>query len=488
MKKLHLYMLKSFIGPFVATFFISMFVLIMQFLWRYIDDLVGKGLDASVIVHLLSYVSLTLVPMGLPLAVLLASIMTFGSLGENYELTALKAAGISLYRIMQPLILLIIVFTIGAFFFSNNVLPYANLKASTLLYDIKKQKPELSLKEGVFINEIEGYSIKVDKIDKKTGMMYGMLIYNHSDKKSRRGNFETTIADSGVMNADNSGRFMEVHLYNGYTYTDEGGKTGNKDTYPFRRVKFDKQFFVIPLAGNELQRSDEGLFEGSYGMLNIVQLESAVDSLRKRLGNDKRKKVTEMMSNNYLVKKERNPHRDSVFREETTGLMLDIDSLYQQFDVEEQKNAVDQALSLAKRAQQVHEMDLKVFSRDEGSIRRYNIEWHRKFTLSFACFIFFFIGAPLGGIIRKGGLGAPVVVSIFLFIMYYIIWMMGERAAREGVLEPWQGMWISSVILLPLGAILTYTAMTDSAVMSSESYMNFVKKIIGFFKKKKKDA
>ena len=193
----------------------------------------------------------------------------------------------------------------------------------------------------------QGYSIKVDKIDKKTGMMYGMLIYNHSDKKSRRGNFETTIADSGVMNADNSGRFMEVHLYNGYTYTDEGGKTGNKDTYPFRRVKFDKQFFVIPLAGNELQRSDEGLFEGSYGMLNIVQLESAVDSLRKRLGNEKRKKVTEMMSNNYLVKKERNTHRDSVFREETTGLMLDLDSLYQQFDVEEQKNAVDQALNLS---------------------------------------------------------------------------------------------------------------------------------------------
>ena len=276
MKKLHLYMLKSFVGPFVATFFISMFVLIMQFLWRYIDDLVGKGLDGDVIIHLLSYVALTLVPMGLPLAVLLASIMTFGSLGENYELTALKAAGISLYRIMQPLIFLIILFTIAAFFFSNNVLPYANLKASTLLYDIKKQKPELSLKEGVFINDIEGYSIKVDKIDKKTGMMYDMLIYSHP-KNTRRGNFETTIADSGIMEADKSGLFMEVQLYNGFTYTDEGGKSGNKDTYPFRRVKFDKQFFVIPLADNQLQRSDDDLFKDSYGMLNIVQLENAVE-------------------------------------------------------------------------------------------------------------------------------------------------------------------------------------------------------------------
>ena len=487
MKKLHLYMLKSFVGPFVATFFISMFVLIMQFLWRYIDDLVGKGLDGDVIIHLLSYVALTLVPMGLPLAVLLASIMTFGSLGENYELTALKAAGISLYRIMQPLIFLIILFTIAAFFFSNNVLPYANLKASTLLYDIKKQKPELSLKEGVFINDIEGYSIKVDKIDKKTGMMYDMLIYSHP-KNTRRGNFETTIADSGIMEADKSGLFMEVQLYNGFTYTDEGGKSGNKDTYPFRRVKFDKQFFVIPLADNQLQRSDDDLFKDSYGMLNIVQLENAVDSLQKRLSGQKKGTIKGMLSDNYLIKKERNPQRDSVFVEETRGEARDLDSLYQNFDIQEQKSAVDAALKFAKSAQEKHRWDLQVNSRDEASIRRYNIEWHRKFTLSFACFIFFFIGAPLGGIIRKGGLGAPVVVSIFLFIMYYIIWMMGERAAREGALEPWQGMWISSVVLLPLGAILTYTAMTDSAVMSSESYMNFIKKIIGFFKKKKKDA
>ena len=449
MKKLHLFMLKSFVGPFVATFFISMFVLIMQFLWRYIDDLVGKGLEGHVISELLFYVSLTLVPMGLPLAVLLASIMTFGSLGENYELTALKAAGISLYRIMKPLIVLIIIFTIAAFFFSNNVLPYANLKASSLLYDIKRQKPELSLKEGVFINDIEGYSIKVDKIDKKSGMMYKMLIYNHTDRK---GNYEMTIADSGIMEADPTGRFMEVELYHGYTYTDEGLKSNNNKTYPFRRVQFDKQYFVIPLGDKDLQRTDEDLFK------------------------------------NTVRTQERNPKRDSVIREETRGVVKNLDSLYQTFDVEERKNTIDQAVQLARGAQTSHMNDLSINKRDEEAVRKYNIEWHRKFTLSFACFIFFFIGAPLGGIIRKGGLGAPVVVSIFLFIVYYIIWMMGERAAREGVLEPWQGMWISSVILLPLGAILTYTAMTDSAVMSSESYTNFIKKIIGFFKKKDKNA
>ena len=485
MKKLHLFMLKSFVGPFVATFFISMFVLIMQFLWRYIDDLVGKGLEGHVISHLLFYVSMTLVPMGLPLAVLLASIMTFGAMGENYELTAMKAAGISLYRIMKPLIVLIVILTIGAFFFSNNVLPYANLKASSLLYDIKRQKPELSLKEGVFINDIDGYSIKVDKIDKKTGMMYGMLIYNHTD---RAGNYEVTIADSGIMEADPTGLFMEVELYHGYTYTDEGMKTNNKKTYPFRRVRFDKQFFVIPLSGNELKRSDEDLFKNSYGMLNIRQLDSMVNTLNLRLGSRKQGVAVGLIRDSYVKRVDRNPKRDSVIQQETQGQVKDLDSLRMSLDSEEWKNAMEQAVQFARNAQTHHRNDLMINDRDEEAIRKYNIEWHRKFTLSFACFIFFFIGAPLGGIIRKGGLGAPVVVSIFLFIVYYIIWMMGERAAREGVLEPWQGMWISSVILLPLGAILTYTAMTDSAVMSSESYANFIKKIVGFFKKKEKKA
>ncbi|PXZ45401.1 YjgP/YjgQ family permease [Sanguibacteroides justesenii] len=482
MKKLHLFVLKSFIGPFVATFFISMFVLIMQFLWRYIDDLVGKGLEWSVIAHLLFYVSMTLVPMGLPLAVLLASIMTFGSLGENYELTALKAAGISLYRIMQPLIVLIVILTVAAFFFSNNVLPYANLKAGSLLYDIKRQKPELSLKEGVFINDIENYSIKVDKIDKETGMMYNMMIYNHTGLSK---NYEVTIADSGRMEASPDGRYMEVELFHGNTSTDEGLKSNNRTTFPFRRVDFDKQYFSIPLSGNEFSRTNEDNFRGGYNMLSIKQLEVAIDSLQTGLKSRKEMDADRMLSTNYVRQRVRNAKRDSVLREETEGKIQDLDSLYTSFDAKEQKRMLEEAVGFARAAKQFHWNDLSYLSSREETIRRHQIEWHRKFTLSFACFIFFFIGAPLGGIIRKGGLGMPVVVSIFLFIVYYIIWMMGERAAREGVLEPWQGMWISSVVLLPLGAFLTYTAMTDSAVMSTEAYANFVKKIVGFFKKKK---
>ena len=256
MKKLHIFMLKSFSGPFIATFFISMFVLLMQMLWRYIDDLVGKGLDFSVIVEVLFYFSLSLIPMAMPLAVLLSSIMTFGTLGENYELIALKSAGISLYRIMYPLIVFIIFLTLFAFFFSNNILPVANLKAGSLLYDIRRHKPEVSFKEGIFTNDLEGYSIKIDRINKETGMMYNMLIYNH---KVVPGNYEVTKADSGMMLTHPNSNVMELILYHGNTYTDEGMKPGNRKTFPFRRLQFEKQSVLIELPENELKRTDEDL-------------------------------------------------------------------------------------------------------------------------------------------------------------------------------------------------------------------------------------
>ena len=271
-------MLKSFIGPFVATFFISMFVLIMQFLWRMIDEIVGKGLEFTVIAELLIYVATTLVPMALPLAVLLSSIMTFGSLGENYELIALKSAGISLYRIMKPLIILIICLTVFAFVFSNNILPVANLKFYSLLYDIRKQKPEMSFKEGIFTNDLEGYSIKIDKINKETGMMYNMLIYEHKDGS---GNYDVTKADSGMMISDAKSNLMELVLYNGHSYTDEGMKNpGSRKTFPFRRLKFDKETVLIELPGTDLKRSDEDGFRSYSMMLNLKQLSHSIESAR----------------------------------------------------------------------------------------------------------------------------------------------------------------------------------------------------------------
>jgi len=361
-------------------------------------------------------------------------------------------------------------------------LPYANLKTQTLFYDIQKKKPELSLKEGIFVNDIDKYSIKVNRIDKKSGMMYGVLIYNHSTANR---NYEVTIADSGIMEASPKGNYMEVELYNGATYTDEGAKTRNSKNFPFQRIYFSRQSFAIPLADNELKRSDEDMFKDSYRMKNIRQLEKDVDSLTTSLQRDKKREANRLLDNSYVRQRVRMKKKDSLLWRENAGMELRLDSLYATMDAGEQKDIVSKALQYARDAKHSQYMERQRFERQEEIIRRHDIEWHRKFTLSFACFIFFFIGAPLGGIIRKGGLGAPVVVSIFLFIVYYIIWMMGERAAREGALEPWQGMWISSVLLLPLGCILTYMSMTDSSVMSSEAYLNFIKKVVGYFKKEK---
>ena len=240
------------------------------------------------------------------------------------------------------------------------------------------------------------------------------------------------------------------------------------------------------MEDNSLKRTDEDLFKNSYGMLDIKQLQHAEDSLGKGLERTQKNRVRQMLRQNYVKRKEATPDKDSVMMVETRGEKLDLDSLAGTMDVREQKGAADKALEYARAAQNAFRGEVAIVERQEEIIRRHQIEWHRKFTLSFACFIFFFIGAPLGCIIRKGGLGMPVVVSIFLFIVYYVIWMMGERAAREGALQPWQGMWIASVILLPLGAFLTYTAMTDSAVMNAEAYTNFMKKVVGVFKRRKK--
>lgn len=475
-------MLKSFSGPFVATLFISMFVLMMQFLWRQIDEIVGKGLDFSVIAELLFYASITLLPMALPLAVLLSSIMTFGNLGENYELIALKAAGVSLYRIMRPLIICAALLAAFAFVFSDYVIPVANLKFFSMLYDVKKQKPEMSFKEGIFSNDLEGYSIKIDKINKETGMMYGMLIYNHKDAG---GNYEVTKADSGLMNTDTKRNTMELILFHGHTYTDESIKnTAARLTFPFRRVKFDKQVLMLELPGTDLKRSDEEGFRSNTKMLNTTQLDSTIDTLQRVIHTRKVLGTKRMLSANYIKNKATAPERDSILQIQSQGVINSVDSLYRTYDIEEQKRAMDNALQYAREIKQRTQDDMTYYLSQEELMRKNKIAWHYKIVWSLACFVFFFIGAPLGAIIRKGGLGMPVVVSTLLFILYYIIYMMGERSAGEGVLEPWVGTWIATVVMMILGIFLTYKSVTDSEMLNTESYMKFFKKIGGFLKKR----
>jgi len=477
MKRLHRFIIKSFLGPFFLTFFICVFILLMQFLWKYIDELVGKGLDWGVIAELLFYASFALVPLAFPLAMLLASIMTFGNLGENYELVAMKASGISLFRIMRPLLVVAIILTSIAFYFSNSILPKSNLKFQSLLYSVKQQKPEMVIKEGVFSNDMPNYSIKVEKKAKDSNMLYDLMIYSHKEK---RGNTSVTVADSGKMEITEDKKFMTITLYNGNNYHDEREiQQANYRKFPFRR---------------EFTRSDEKLWAHSYKMMNISQLDNQGDSTfsdyKIRLWRfiNSMRYTTEI---NQQVSWLSMPF-DSLRRakpEIVPDTIVDFDKAVASLSTFEKQDLIQKAIGYARNNfKSINNQFEDIYMKKRG-VNNYFMEWHRKFTLSVACLIFFFIGAPLGAIIRKGGLGMPVVVSILMFIAYYIIMITGEKFAREDAWSMIEGMWFSSLVFLPLGIWLTYKAATDSSVMNVESYQMFFKKLfnIGFLRRKKSE-
>jgi len=495
-KKLHIFILKSFIGPFILTFFISLFILLMQFLWKYIEDLVGKGLDWTVIAELLAYAAAGLVPMALPLAVLLASIMTFGNLGENYELTALKSSGISLPRIMMPLIIFIVMICTSAFFFSNNVLPITNLKMGAILFDVSKKRPEFNIKEGIFNNDIENLTIRVESKNLERNMMYGFMLYDHS---GFRGNVKVIVADSAQMLITKDERYMILTLYSGKQYEEvEERPRGMERSYPHRTDYFKEQQVLISLAGFEFTKTDEDLFKSNYQMMNISQLSSAVDSLSEIVEYRSTRFYRSMERTKYFKNEAKPTVHDSVenvwidtvytIRQvediDSIYVPMNLDSLYNTFDKAQKTRVLSNALAYARVTSDEAERTTEELDNRVRYIRRHNIEWHKKFALSFACFIFFFIGAPLGAIIRKGGLGMPVVISILFFILYYVISLTGDKFAREGVWLPQIGMWLSSYILLPLGIFLTYKAATDSVILNIDSYFDAFKKL--FSKKVKK--
>ncbi len=477
-KKLHKLILQSFLGPFVLTFVIVIFVLLMQFLWKYIDDLVGKGLDMPVISELLVYTSASLVPMALPLAVLLASIMAFGNLGEHNELMAFKSAGISLQKIMTPLILLVALITFGAFSFNNTVLPYSNLKMRSLLYDIQKQNPEIQIKPGIFDNTIEGYTIRIESKDSRTSLLKGIQVYDHTE---RIGNTTVTVADSGYIKMTADERHLIFTLYDGYTYTEMQKKVRlkRKKTYPSRRDRFEVQEMLIELVDFGLQRTDENLFKSSYQMMNLPQLKRQSDSLLGvilSVQNELKSKIRDgsyYKDKTYIYKYE--PY-DSVPTAKVP-VIIGFDTLFNALGRDDQINFLSIAISEAHTT--TSSLNNSFINQDSNlrRLRKYQIETQRKYTLSLACLLFFFIGAPLGAIIRKGGLGMPVVVSVLFFILYYIISLTGEKFSRESVLSPFTGMWISTFILVPLAAFLTYKASKDSILLNLETYILFFRKL-----------
>jgi lipopolysaccharide export system permease protein len=473
-------MIRSYVGPLVMTFCLAMIVLILQFVWKYIDELVGKGLAGSVISELLLYVSASLVPMALILAVLLSSIMTFGNLGEHSELNALKSSGISLTRIMAPLFILAMLITGGAFYFSNFIIPKTNMKFFTLLLDIRKQRPEFDIKEGQFYNGLEGYSLKIDSLSKESRMLYDLMIYDHTDKI---GNVSVTLADSGFMVITEDKRNLMLTLYSGYGYSEQLDENRRmKKTKPLRRDKFGMQQFLFTLPSNELDRTNEDLFKDNYKRKTMTELAVYVTDFKKAMEYKRDRVGRDLVQTQYFKMADKKDTLTplSPEQQELAKTRVDIRNLYDSLPPIEKYRVAENALGQARMAQGMIKSSAEAYKSDQSWMFRYQIEWHRKLTLSLACLIFFLIGAPLGAIIRKGGLGTPVVVSTMFFIFYHIISLAGEKYARAGIMPVWMGMWGSTLILLTIGIYLTIKSTRDSSVMSSDTYILLIRKFLRF--------
>ena len=450
------------------TFFIALFILLMQFLWKYIDDLVGKGFEWYIIAKLLFYASSTFIPLALPLAILLSSIMTLGNLGEHYETVAIKAAGISLQRFLRPLIGIVFIIVIGAFYFSNNILPVANLKMSSLLYDVRSKKPALNIEEGIFYKGIEGYVIKVGRKENDGKTMHKITIFDHTEKS---GNNSVTVAEWGKMETTPDERYLIFSLYEGCTYEDELNGRGASITRPFRRTYFKEEIIRFDLSGFQLTRTKEDLFKDHYKMLNLKQLRESMDSLEKVYKDKQSRQCDQLLSR---FKHFRNIDSASNILETEDPIKPKITDNFKNSRVKQ--DIVDEALKRARNNKDKVFYTIRDFDTREEHIRRHQIEWHRKLTLSFACMVLFFIGAPLGAIIRKGGFGLPIVMSVIFFVVFHVLSMTGEKMVREGASAPFQGMWMASLIYLPLGILLTYMATTDSSIFDITAYTSFFHK------------
>lgn len=472
LKKLHKLVIASYIGPFVMTFFISLFVLLMQFLWKYIDDLVGKGLEWHVIAELMFYASASLVSLALPLSILISSIMTMGSLGEHYELVALRSAGISLGRVMTPLIVFSIFISGVAFYFSNNLLPIANLKMGTLLYDIRHKKPTLDLRPGVFYKGIEGYSIRISgKGGADENTIYDVMIYDHTENK---GNIKVILADSGRMQFDGD-RYLMLELFQGKGYEQKDNRSREERTFPHMRNQFEKEIIRFDMAEFNLTRSNEDIFKDNYKMQSLGQLNKNLDTLRV--------KYVERQSD-YITNLKRNFKFLSLENDSVNAVGVRYTNVLELFDEPHRGKIIGAALNMARSTRSYTHSARDDFAARNHRMDRYSIEAHRKFTLSIACLILFFIGAPLGAIIRKGGLGLPTVFAIVFFLIYYILSITGEKFAKEGMWSVVDGMWLSSRVLLPVGLFLTYKATTDSKIFEWEFYFKPIKRALESLRKK----
>ena len=476
-KKLDILIVKAFIGPFLATFLIALFVLIMQFFWLYIDDIVGKGFDFLTIMRLVGAVGATVVPLALPLALLLSSIMTFGNLGESFELVAIKSAGISLLRFMRPLLIVAIFISGIAFLFENNIIPYANLKLDALKWDMVATKPAFDIKEGVFYDKLEGYIIKLGKKDKDDSTIHNVIIYERNYGLQDN----LMLAESGIMRVTSDKRFMEFKLRNGWRYTERG--TRYDPNTEFIRLGFKEYTKLFDLSSFKMNKTEDSLFRYNPKMLSVRQLNVAIDSLGdinqffyKRSENDLRPTLNFIKFKDSVWSPKPVSAVASVSKKDTgKAKLINIDG----------NNVLmtDRALSQLNSASSIIQLEASDYYERNKSLRKHWVEWHRKFTLSVACIVLFMIGAPLGSIIRKGGLGTPLIFAIIFFVLFHLLNTFGEKFAKEGVTSSFTGMWLSTMVLIPIGIFLTVKAMKDSELFNQEVYNRFFKKIGNLFLK-----
>ncbi len=487
MKKIDSLILQSFVGPFILTFIITMFIFVMQFLWLYVDNLIGFGLETTIIARLIFYFSASIVPLALPLAILLSSIMTYGNLAEFNELTTMKSSGVSLIRIMRPLTIAVIILSFIAFLFSNYMMPVASLKFRTLIYDISKQKPTMNIKEGVFYKEIEGYVIRAESKDENNKVLFNVMIYDHT---SGYGNDKLLIARKAEMlssGKDSTGepRFLVMNLFDGRQYQDAKPKGNDKKAAnEYLRTNFKEFTKVFDLSQFQMKRTDEEDFKEHYKMLNLKQLDDRIDTLldwnQNRYGDLKEnlkpyflfeRDEFKSYNENKIKLSDQNSDLHSALKAESGNLFLTSIS------VDKKKNAVVRALSSARNVKNFIHTNWRQTENNFSQIIKYKIEWHKKFTLSIACIVLFFIGAPFGAIIRRGGFGLPFLFAIIFFVIMHVTSIIGEKLAEQEVLSPFVGVWLATFVLTPMGIFFTIKARNDSGLFNLDWYYKSLERI-----------
>ena len=473
-KKLDIFILKSFLLLFSGTFFICLFIFMMQFLWRYVDELVGKGLEIGVLAQFFFLSGLTLIPLSLPLAILLAALMTFGNLGEKYELLSMKAAGIPLLRIIRPLIVFCTILSCISFYFQNVIAPKAQMQLWTLLVSMKQTSPELDIPEGVFYSDIDGYNIYVKKKDRETGMMKDLLIYDLSDGFE---NAHIIWAAEGSMETTQDKQHLYLHLYDGEQFENLKSQTIDSKNVPYRRETFREKHIIIDFDGG-FNMVDGGFLSDRADSKNMVEIDHSLDSLRVRADSIGRTMYADIKKNTY--KDIQLTERDSAMLVQTNfPMVMNTDSFFQAHTLAEKEKALRSAYERASSLANDWKIKSMQMKEADNNIRQHRWKWHSKITLSLSCLIFFFIGAPLGAIIRKGGLGLPVVISVIIFVLYYIVDSGSTRLARSGEMSMIPGIWMSTFVLAPIGAFFTYKSNKDSVVFNLEAYINFFRWLLG---------